>query len=411
MKNISSMMTREIQFMNISDDELLKNPPYQLAYKIDKLISPSEDSRQAMKFKNNPYSSNAPRPQNEYFLFRKNFSALLKLKGINMKNGEKSRAAAAELRKQPPIVRRFFKILAELAKDEHNKFYPNYTFKRNKNKSKTRRNKTEIIQFQLRENHNADPNYTFSPKSHDEMMTPEKTSVNQSPESHNNVYPYYVFSPESHDEVMAPENTSVNQSPESYNNVYPNYTFSHESHNEMIAPEITFVNKSPESYNDVYPSYTFLSESHNEVITPEITIVIQSPESYNDVYPDYTFSPESHDEVMTPGKTSVNQLLDSHNYEYLNYTFSPESHDEVMTPEKTSVNIYCVDNYSEYFNAQEISYNMNFPFTDFCLCTEYSNYDDHELKNNSFFPQITPDQTQIFDQEVFNVSNYIYYNN
>ncbi|CAG8843638.1 7649_t:CDS:1, partial [Gigaspora margarita] len=32
------------QFMNISDDELLKNPPYQLAYKIDKLISPSEDS-------------------------------------------------------------------------------------------------------------------------------------------------------------------------------------------------------------------------------------------------------------------------------------------------------------------------------------------------------------------------------
>ncbi|CAG8843637.1 7648_t:CDS:1, partial [Gigaspora margarita] len=44
-----------------------------------------------------------------------------------MKNGEKSCSAAAEFRKQPPIVRRFFKILAEFAKDKYNKFYTNYT--------------------------------------------------------------------------------------------------------------------------------------------------------------------------------------------------------------------------------------------------------------------------------------------
>ncbi|RIB30654.1 hypothetical protein C2G38_2026681 [Gigaspora rosea] len=417
---MSSMMAEEIQFVNVSpenrfnnenllDDELLKKPPYPLAYKIDELISPSNDSRQATRFRNNPYSSNAPRPQNEWLLFRKNFTGLLKLRKFKMKNGEKSRLAAAELRKQPPIVRRFFKILAELAKVEHNNAYPNYIFKKYKKKS-ARRNKPEIIQFQSPENHNVCPYYTFSPESHDQVMTPEKTSVTQSPESHNDVYPYYTLSPESHNEVMTPEKISIIQSPESHNNVYPNSTFSPESHIEMITSEITFVNQSPVSYNGVYPNYTFSPESHYDVMTSGKTSVNQSPESYNDVYLYYTFSPENHYDVMTSGKTFVNQSPESHNNVYLNYTFSSESCDEVMTPENTSVNIYYFDNYSEYVNVQEISYNMNFPFTDFRLCAEYSNYDDHDLLNNSFFPQKTPDQTQIFDQEFFNFSDYIYDN-
>ncbi|CAG8487940.1 14365_t:CDS:2 [Dentiscutata heterogama] len=90
-------------FENSSDDELFsEKPPYPLGMDIEELISPPETSRTTVKYKKHPDLSNPPRPQNDWVLFRRNFTALLKLNGIKMKNTKISSLAADEWRRQPP---------------------------------------------------------------------------------------------------------------------------------------------------------------------------------------------------------------------------------------------------------------------------------------------------------------------
>ncbi|CAG8592335.1 23529_t:CDS:1 [Cetraspora pellucida] len=133
--NISSEMgiyksLNENSFCN----ELFSRPPYPLTLEVDDLIAPS-NPRKAKKHQKNPYLS-PPRPQNSFFLFRRDFAAKLKQKGVKLKNSEISQLAAAEWHKQPQNVLCFFEVLENLAKEKHSQLYPNYKFTPRKEKSK-----------------------------------------------------------------------------------------------------------------------------------------------------------------------------------------------------------------------------------------------------------------------------------
>src|SRR5260363_365341 len=139
------MQSGEIQFINASpekmgiyksicedsldlDNELFSNPPYPLAMDIEELTSPPKTSRKAIRFRKHPHLSTPPRPQNAWVLFRRNYTELLKLKGDKMNNGEISRVAADEWRRQPPKVLKFFELLETQAKEKHKVLYPGYKF-------------------------------------------------------------------------------------------------------------------------------------------------------------------------------------------------------------------------------------------------------------------------------------------
>nr|CAG8484437.1 12970_t:CDS:2 [Entrophospora candida] len=64
----------------IDDDKLLENPPYKIHFSsIEELISPSTKSRSYNKSQKDPTAKiYIPRPQNEFMLFRKNYSKGLK---------------------------------------------------------------------------------------------------------------------------------------------------------------------------------------------------------------------------------------------------------------------------------------------------------------------------------------------
>ncbi|CAG8531809.1 8371_t:CDS:1 [Cetraspora pellucida] len=168
--SFSLMMKGEIQFVNISperiyksfcdntsDNKLFKDPPYPLALEINELILPPENSRKAIRFKKNPYSK-PPRPQNAWIIFRRNYTALSKSKGVKMSNADISRSAAEEWRKQPKEVVQFFEILEILAKEMHNEIYPGFKFRPERNKEskskKATRDKPEIIEFKISKSHN-----------------------------------------------------------------------------------------------------------------------------------------------------------------------------------------------------------------------------------------------------------------
>ncbi|RIB24421.1 hypothetical protein C2G38_2031886 [Gigaspora rosea] len=110
------------------DNELFRNPPYPLAMDIEELTSPSITSRKAIRFRKHPHLSTPPRPQNAWVLFRRNYTELLKLKGDKMNNGDISRLAADEWRRQPPKVLKFFELLETRAKEKNKKLYPGYKF-------------------------------------------------------------------------------------------------------------------------------------------------------------------------------------------------------------------------------------------------------------------------------------------
>ncbi|CAG8439803.1 8090_t:CDS:1 [Cetraspora pellucida] len=74
------------------------------------------------KFSKNPYSLSPPRPQTAFVLFRRDFSAKLKLKKMKMSNEDVSRLASEEWSKQPK------EVLENLAQDRHKEIYPDYRY-------------------------------------------------------------------------------------------------------------------------------------------------------------------------------------------------------------------------------------------------------------------------------------------
>ncbi|CAG8546038.1 21064_t:CDS:2 [Dentiscutata erythropus] len=193
-------------YENSSDDELFSEPPYPLAMDIDELTSPPTNTRPAKKYKKHPDKSNPPRPQNDWVLFLRNFTALLNLNGTKMNSTTKvARMAADEWRRQPPKVRRYFKFLGDRAKEKHNELYPEF-------------NHIDMTPETSSDNH-------FD-------MAPET-----SPESHIDMTP--ETSPESHID-MSPESSSVDNFSEDFNSM------------EILKPlnDFTLYNESPN--NDEY---------------------------------------------------------------------------------------------------------------------------------------------------------------
>ncbi|CAG8444767.1 hypothetical protein C2G38_2168630 [Gigaspora rosea] len=198
---MSSNMTGKIQFMTISpdersyksfnedpsDDELLKNHPYPLAFTIEDLIFPSNSPRSKAKRKK---QLKPPRPQNAWVLFLKNFIKLHQLEGK-----DNSSLASDAWNRQPPIVHKFFKLLEKKAKDKHNEDYPDYIFApdRSKKIEKSRRKKNQIIQFEFPDQ--------FS------KILENKAKDKQNAKPHCNKNRNIQFeSHESHNEVTMPKN-------------------------------------------------------------------------------------------------------------------------------------------------------------------------------------------------------------
>ncbi|RHZ75668.1 hypothetical protein Glove_212g167 [Diversispora epigaea] len=111
------------------DHSLLRNPPYELTLTIEELTKPSP------RDKNEEDSDNkVPRPPNGFILYRKDFGAKVKLTQPKLRVQDISKMSSKEWQKEDPLVKSFFKILAEIQGENHNKEYPDYKYNPKKNK-------------------------------------------------------------------------------------------------------------------------------------------------------------------------------------------------------------------------------------------------------------------------------------
>ncbi|KAG9289924.1 hypothetical protein G9A89_010230 [Geosiphon pyriformis] len=103
--------------------KLLLNPPYALTLPFKQLIKPSSNPRRL-----NP----PPRPANPFLIFRRNFMAKIKSSmsptDILPPIGRISQLASESWKQQPLDVIDYFYSLANLAKKEHLRLYPDYIF-------------------------------------------------------------------------------------------------------------------------------------------------------------------------------------------------------------------------------------------------------------------------------------------
>ncbi|CAG8789993.1 27053_t:CDS:1, partial [Dentiscutata erythropus] len=103
--------------------------PYSLTLNVEELISPSSRSENTGK---------PPRPQNSFFLFRRDFEAKQRL--LHKKKEETiyskiiSPLAADEWSKLSPLERVYFKELEQEALKKHSDLYPDYKYRPKKKK-------------------------------------------------------------------------------------------------------------------------------------------------------------------------------------------------------------------------------------------------------------------------------------
>jgi hypothetical protein len=121
---------------------LLLKPPYQLTLSISELTTPkdqkenknraSNDSanKKNQKDENQNQVDNIPRPHNAFILFRSDYAAKMK----NLYNDQKisirviSQMASKQWRKEPEVVKIFFKVLADMYQERHRALYPHYKY-------------------------------------------------------------------------------------------------------------------------------------------------------------------------------------------------------------------------------------------------------------------------------------------
>ncbi|CAG8573239.1 10813_t:CDS:1 [Acaulospora morrowiae] len=106
------------------EHELLRNPPYELTLTIEELTKPSDKKR----CKKDSLELKVPRPPNGYILYRKDFGAKIKLTQPNLKVQDISKMSSEHWKKEDSMVKLFFKILAEIQGENHNKQYPGYKY-------------------------------------------------------------------------------------------------------------------------------------------------------------------------------------------------------------------------------------------------------------------------------------------
>ncbi|CAG8471321.1 7622_t:CDS:2 [Diversispora eburnea] len=107
------------------DHSLLRNPPYKLTLTIEELTKPSHREEDS--------DNKVPRPPNGFILYRKNFGAKVKLTQPKLRVQDISKMSSKEWQKEDPLVKSFFKILAEIQGENHNKEYPDYKYNPKKN--------------------------------------------------------------------------------------------------------------------------------------------------------------------------------------------------------------------------------------------------------------------------------------
>ncbi|CAG8656072.1 15139_t:CDS:1 [Cetraspora pellucida] len=112
-------------------DEIMKNPPYELTLQQEELLAPRKQKKKTRK---------APRAQNKFILFRKDYTARVRRKeprrAKSMKTQEFSKEASEKWEEQSTEVKRFFTILAEVATERHKMMYPEYKYEPEKKKDK-----------------------------------------------------------------------------------------------------------------------------------------------------------------------------------------------------------------------------------------------------------------------------------
>ncbi|CAG8548162.1 14376_t:CDS:1 [Acaulospora colombiana] len=119
------------------DHELIRNPPYELTLTIEELTKPSNRKRG----EHDSLELKVPRPPNGYILYRKDFWARIKLAQPNLRVQDVSKMSAQQWEKESCRVKLFFKILAEIQGENHNRKYPGYKYnpKNNRGNDKKRR--------------------------------------------------------------------------------------------------------------------------------------------------------------------------------------------------------------------------------------------------------------------------------
>ena len=111
------------QFLTPCEINLLLNPPYILTRSLEDLLDPNQRQR------NN--STTPPRPKNSFIIFRKNFEGFLREShpGQSYNIQTVSRLAGEEWSNLPDTVKKYFDVLAKLARLRHKIAYPNYTYR------------------------------------------------------------------------------------------------------------------------------------------------------------------------------------------------------------------------------------------------------------------------------------------
>ncbi|CAG8843756.1 19999_t:CDS:1, partial [Racocetra persica] len=109
-------------------EEMNKNPPCELGLSAEELLVPRKLKK----------SKKPPRAQNKFILYRKHYVALMKKRcpQRTVRTNELSREASRNWDSESNEVKRYFTILAEVAKDRHKAMYPGYIYEPEKKNKK-----------------------------------------------------------------------------------------------------------------------------------------------------------------------------------------------------------------------------------------------------------------------------------
>ncbi|KAF0559085.1 hypothetical protein F8M41_007052 [Gigaspora margarita] len=306
---MSSIMTREIEFITISpekrsnetfnedDDELLRNPPYPLAFTVEDLI----------------LSSNSLRSQ----------AKRIELSGL----------ASEEWRDQPPKVKKFFELLVKKAKDKHKEAYPDYTYDpdRSKKIKKQRRSKNPTIQFESHESRNEvtmpkNPLNVKPSKAHQFSKILEnksKDKQNSKPRCNKN-RAIQFGSPESHNEVTTPKYAlNVNSNDINFSSADFSFNAEHPIDDHELISNSSIQFGSPESYNEVTTPKDALNVNSNDINSSfiEFSFYAEHPIDNHELISNSSIqfeSPESHNEVTTP-KDALNVNSNDINFSFIDF--------------------------------------------------------------------------------------------
>ncbi|CAG8506186.1 5035_t:CDS:2 [Paraglomus brasilianum] len=130
-----------INTLTPSESKLLLDPPFNVDTSVDILLNPIN--------KNNTENNSPPRPQNAWVIFRKDFENRLRRLDPNHPHTVQdiSKSASKSWKKQPDVVKKYFKLLSKLALKLHKETYPDYQYKPKVGRPKRKKKKWVFVQL------------------------------------------------------------------------------------------------------------------------------------------------------------------------------------------------------------------------------------------------------------------------